>query len=160
MSTLTRITIDKARLFDGRAAYNVGGRWWDGFTSVRGVLFVCSGGGHAWLEHHGDTTDLHEGGIRITPDDGEIDFLTFNAMVPGQAQRLADDPDLVMAAVNRARVASERTAVTVFQGDGRILCPKVRLEGEVYSATVKPPRRSRPEPLNFWVETRGRTEVL
>lgn len=160
MSTVTKITISKARLFADLPAWNVDGVWWDGFTSLRGVVFVCAEDGQAWIEHHGDLVDLVQGGHVIGPGDGDHERMRFNLFPAGQRQRLDDDPALIFAAVNRAKVAAGRTAVTAFQERAQILCPRLRLEGPTYSTTVKPPIRTRPEPLNFWVETRERMEVL
>jgi hypothetical protein len=85
----------------------------------------------------------------------------FNRMVEGMKDRLLENPTLVYVAVNLSRALSGRTAVTVYRGRDRVLCPAVRLDGLVWSATVKPPARGPMEPLNFWIESDSdRVEIV
>lgn len=157
MSTLTKISFSKSRLFEGKPYCKVGNEWWDGFHSSRGVIFVKVENRKTWVEHHGDVADLSDGGGVIKPT-GDLEKLGFNLMVGGLKQRLLDHPTLWYGAINKHRVQRGVPAITVYNQHDSVLTDYLRFEGEVWTATVKDPITTHPEPLNFWIETDGRVE--
>jgi hypothetical protein len=157
VSTITKITFSKDRLFAGKPYCYVNGDWWDGFHSVRGVVFVKVGPKGAWIEHHGDVPDLIPGGGEIV-DSGEREQWGFNYWISGMKERLFEHPTLWYGAVNKGRIRQGRSAITAYNQDREILTDFLRFEGEVWSATIKPPAQGHPEPLNWWIETSGLVE--
>lgn len=164
-STMIKITISKHRLAAGLPAYKVNDEWWEGFISRNQEMYVISNSGKSWISYYGDPRYLTPGGRIFEPKPAEeLELVKWNLFVPGMTQRLQRDPSLSYVAVNRERVKKHQTAVTTYQMWNGLLCPslspQVRLDGLVYSCTVKPPRLGFPEPLNFWIETHNEVEVL
>ena len=171
VSRITRIEIDVAFMRAGDPCFRsqrldregapVGEPFvWQGFDSVRGVVFVKAEAGRSWIEHHGDYEDLMEGGLVYSPTTDARERVLFNLLAEGHLARLAADLTLTIVGVNKGRVAKSQTAVTAYTHQGGALVPSLRMEGLVRSAVNKPPIVGSKEPLNAWLETRNGVEFL
>ena len=157
MTTVTTINFSKERLFDGLPWCYVNGKWWDGFTSFKGIVFIKVDAKKCWVEHHGDVTDLEPGGL-TSGYDGEHKLHGWNLFAGDSFDRCSKIPNLWVGSVNKFRVAMGKPGITVY-GDGKqILTDLLRFEGEVWTTRLQVPVTTSPEPLNWWLETVGRVE--
>ena len=119
----------------------------------RGVVFIKSENGDAWIEFHSDNDNFKEGG-NFFKAEGQNEKVMFNYLPGGQKQRLSLDKTLKFGAVNKHRVRiNSSTAVTGYTYEGGALCKEMRMEGVIRSAIMIPAILGPNEPLNAWIET-------
>ena len=157
MSKPIIITFDRNKLLAGEPCVRIDGKkYWSGFETTRGVIFLKAGDGKAWIEFHGEPEWIKEGGVVLEKQEGPDVTFGFNLWSAGALERLRDNPELVYGAVNRPRIlAGKSSAVTVYRssppwGLSAMLLPEVRFEFEVRSVLAW---YGDPHPLTIWIET-------
>jgi|SRR5215469_6846856 len=152
------ITFDRAAMLAGQPCVIAGGERWPGFETRRGVVFIKTGDGTAWLEFHGDPGNLSPGGVVVEPANPDVrEQHGWNYWVSSQLDRITA-AGVTVGAVNRPRVAArDSSAVTVYQPGNRGLSSALvrwaRFEGVIRSVVLSPPAAGPREPLNAWIET-------